>query len=59
MEQNREKQTIKLSQPAYINKVLIKFYFNKAYVINTPIKKMAIFKQKTEEKTSSSKKKRY
>lgn len=31
VECNREKRTIKLSQPAYISKILSKFYLNKAH----------------------------
>lgn len=34
----QDKKTIKLSQPAYINKVLTKFHLNKAHPVNTPIK---------------------
>lgn len=38
VKRNREKRTIKLSQPAYIQKILTKYHFNKANPINTPIK---------------------
>lgn len=34
-----ENQTIKLSQPVYINKVLNKFYLNKVHTVNTSMKK--------------------
>ncbi len=34
-ERNRQAKIIKLSQPAYINEVLLKFYFDKAYSVNT------------------------
>ena len=40
IERNREKQTIKLSQPAYIDKVLNRFHFNKANTINTFMKEI-------------------
>ncbi len=35
---NREKKIIKLSQPAYIDKILAKFYLSQANTSNTPIK---------------------
>lgn len=43
LEQNREKQIIKLFQATYIDKVLDKFHFNKAHTINMPIKEITIF----------------
>lgn len=58
VEWNREKQTIKLSQLAYIKEIFIKFYFDNAYTINILMKKTVIFKQKIEKKASSFKKKR-
>lgn len=59
MQQDRENRTIKLSQPAYINKILNQFQLDKAHTINTPIKKTALLKQKTEGEASLSDKKRY
>lgn len=59
MKRDQEKQIIKLSQLAYIDKVLVKLYLNKAHTINTVIKKTAIFEQKTEKKTLSFEKKCY
>lgn len=50
---------IKLLQPTYINKVFNKFHLDKAYAVNILMKKIALFKQKTEKKASSSEKKRY
>lgn len=47
VEQNWEKKTIKLSQPAYIDKVFIKFYLNKAHPINILIKKSALLQPRT------------
>lgn len=38
VEQNREKKTIKLSQPTYIQKVLAKYHFDKANPTNTLMK---------------------
>ncbi len=38
VEQNRQEKTIKLSQPACIDKVLSKFYLDKAYSVNTLMK---------------------
>lgn len=42
VERNKEKQTIKLSQLVYINKVLNKFYLNKANSANIPMKKITL-----------------
>lgn len=42
IERNREKKEIKLSQPAYIQKVLTKYYLDKANTTNTPIKEVAL-----------------
>lgn len=39
----RENQMIRLSQPTYINKVFNKFYLDKAYAVNKPIKETALF----------------
>ena len=50
---------MKLSQPAYIEKVLNKFHLNKAYAVNTPMKKTALLEQKTEKEASASEKKHY
>lgn len=38
VERNRQDRTIKLSQPAYIDKVLAKFHLGKAHYVNTPMK---------------------
>ena len=46
MQQNWENQTIKLLQLVYIEKIFNKFYYNKAFVVKTLIKKTALFKQK-------------
>lgn len=54
VEQNRAKQRIKLSEPVYIDKVLVKFYFDKAHAINTPMKKTALFQSKTEGQATTS-----
>lgn len=50
---------IKLLQSLYINKVLNKVYFDKAYTINILMEKTALFKQKIERKILPSKKKCY
>lgn len=59
VERDREKKMIKLSQPAYIDKVLAKFYFDKAYRVNTPIKENALLYQRTKRKASAFEKERY
>ena len=42
VERDWEKRTIKLSQPAYIDKILSKFYLNKAHTAITPMKESSI-----------------
>ncbi len=42
IERDRDKKTIKLSQPAYIDKVLARFHLQKAHLVNTPMKKSAL-----------------
>ncbi len=42
VERDREKKTIKLSQPAYIDKVVAKFHLDKAHLVNAPMKKNAL-----------------
>ncbi len=59
MEQDCEKKIIKLSQTAYIDKVLARLYLQKVYIVNTPMKKSAVLQQKTDGKASASEKKRY
>lgn len=59
VQQDWENQTIKLSQSAYINKVFNKFHLNKLYAINTLIKEIVLFKQKTNEKALPLEKKHY
>lgn len=44
LQRDRENWKIKLSQPVYIDKILSKFQFDKAYTVNTPMKKSAILK---------------
>ena len=57
--QDQEKKAIKLSQPAYINKVLEKFHFSGANTANSPMKESALLTPRTKGKASPSKKKRY
>ncbi len=59
VECNQVNRKIKLSQPAYIDKVLSKFHLDKAHIVNTPMKKFAILKQRTEGEASASEKERY
>ena len=53
-----QKRAIKLSQPAYIWKVLIKYHFDKANLTNTPIKEIALGPNLSTEATQA-KKERY
>lgn len=59
VQRDRENRTIKLSQPAYIDKVLSKFHLNKAHSVNTPIKETALLEQRTDGGASPSEKERY
>lgn len=61
VEQNRQKKTIKLSQPVYIDKVFTKIYFNKAYPVNILIKEEIPLKQraKADKKAFPVQKKQY
>lgn len=59
VQRDRENRTIKLSQPAYIDKVLSKFHLNKAHSVNTPIKETALLEQRTDGEASPSEKERY
>lgn len=42
VDRDREQKTIKLSQPAYIEKVLARFYLDKANPVNTSMKESAL-----------------
>ena len=59
VERDREKKTIKLSQPVYIDKVLAKFHLNKAQPVNILMKKSALLQPRTDGKASSSKREQY
>lgn len=48
VERDREKRTIKLSQPAYIDKILSKFHLDQASPANTPMKESAVLLPHTE-----------
>ena len=47
VEQNQAKQTIKLLQLAYIDKIFAKFHLDKAYIVNTLIKETALLQPRT------------
>ena len=59
VERDREKKTFKLSQPAYIDKVLTRFHLDKANPVNTPMKESALLQQRTDGEASASEKERY
>lgn len=59
MEWNWEKKIIKLSQPAYINKIFAKFYLDKAHLVNILMKENAFLLQKTNREASTFEKKQY
>lgn len=58
---DREKKTIKLSQPAYIDKVLERFHLNGANTANCPMKESIVLNPRTEAEgeASPSEKKKY
>ena len=59
VERDREKKTIKLSQPAYIEKILSKFHLDQANPNNTPMKKAAMLVPRIEGEASSAEIERY
>lgn len=59
VEQDQERKTNKLSQPAYIKKSLVKFQLDKANSMNTPMKESAQLIQCTEREALPSEKERY
>ena len=59
VERDRANQTIKLSQPAYIDKVFARFYLDKANTVNTLMKETALFQARTDGQASAAEKKRY
>ena len=59
VERDREKRTIKLSQPAYIDKVLSKFHLDKAHTATTPIKESSILQPRTEGQAIATEKEKY
>ena len=59
VERDREKRTMKLSQPTYIDKVLSKFHLNKAHTATTPMKESSILQPRTESQATSAEKEIY
>lgn len=59
IDRDREQQTIKLSQPAYIEKVLEKFHLDKANPVNTLMKESVPLTQRKEREALPSEKERY
>lgn len=56
VDRNREKKTIKFSQPAYIQKVLTKYHLDKANTTNTPMKEVTLGPNLSTEATQAEKK---
>lgn len=56
---DQEKKTIKLSQPAYIEKVFEKFHLTRANMANSPMKELVFLTPQTGGEASPSKKERY
>lgn len=59
VERNRQEQTIKLSQPTYINKVLSRFHLGKAHAVTTPMKESALLQSRTDSQAIAAEKERY
>ena len=59
VEQNRIKRMIKLSQPAYIDKVFSRFHFDQAHVVNTPMKETALLQPRTKVQALAAERERY
>lgn len=59
VDQNCDNQTIKLFQPAYIDKILNKFHLDKTNTINTLIKRIILFQAKTDSVATAGEKERY
>lgn len=59
VERNSDNRTIKLSQPAYIDKVLNQFYLDKAKTVNTPMKEITLLQPRTEGEATAAEKERY
>ena len=59
VERNRQARTIKLSQPAYIDKVLSRFHLDKANAATTPMKESALLLPRTDGKATTAEKERY
>ena len=59
VERDRANRTIKLSQPAYIDKVLSRFHLDKANTVNTPMKETAPLQPRTDGQATAAEKERY
>lgn len=59
IDRDREQRTIKLSQPAYIEKILEKFHLDKANPVNTLMKESAMLTPRKEGEALPSGKERY
>lgn len=59
VEHDRGKRTIKLLQPAYIDKVLSRFHLDKAHAVTTPMKESATLQRRTEGQASTAERERY
>lgn len=59
VERNRQERTIKLSHPAYIDKVLSRFHLDKAHAVTTPIKESALLQSRTDGQATVAEKERY
>lgn len=56
---DRDNCTIKLSQPAYIDKILSKFHLDKAHAVAIPMKESVILQARTKGEASTAEQERY
>lgn len=59
VQRDRENRTIKLSQPAYIDKVLTRFHLDNANAVNAPMKETALFQPRIEGQASATEREKY
>lgn len=56
VERNRQNQTLKLFQPAYIEKILTKYHLDQAKSCNTPMKEVILLPKKGPEASQADRK---
>lgn len=59
VKRDRDNRAIKLSQSAYIDKILSRFHLDKAHAVATPMKESAILQVRTKGQASTAERERY